>query len=153
MYKAIVRRVARGAYDKLSRGDFDALVEQFSPGVHFFFAGDHALAADLHGRDAAREWFERVGRVMPGLRLTPRQIVVSGWPWNTTVATYFGVHATLEDGSAYENTGMQLLRLRWGRVVEDLVYEDTQKLAAVLTRVAEGGVEEARAPALGTGGG
>ena len=30
---------------------------------------------------------------------------------------------------------MQLLRLRWGRVVEDLIFEDTLKLDAELRRM------------------
>jgi hypothetical protein len=30
---------------------------------------------------------------------------------------------------------MQLLRLRWGRVVEDLVFEDTLKLESELRRL------------------
>jgi hypothetical protein len=38
---------------------------------------------------------------------------------------------------------MQFLRLRWGRVVEDRLYEDTQKLAAVLERAPQPGTAEA----------
>ena len=32
------------------------------------------------------------------------------------------------DGSVYQNDVMQFLRLRWGKVVEDHLYEDTYKL-------------------------
>ena len=54
----------------------------------------------------------------------------------TTVATHLVISATLADGRPYSNEGMQLLRLRWGRVVEDLIFEDTLKLDAVLRRFA-----------------
>ena len=62
-------------------------------------------------------------------------MVVNGWPWNTVVATHLTISATLPDGRAYRNEGMQLLRLRWGRVVEDLIFEDTLKLDAELKRM------------------
>jgi hypothetical protein len=51
------------------------------------------------------------------------------------VATRFAVSATLPDGRPYTNEGMQYLRLRWGRAVEDYLYEDTKLLAAELERM------------------
>jgi hypothetical protein len=63
-------------------------------------------------------------------------VLVNGWPWRTVVASHLVITTTLPDGSPYRNEGMQLLRLRWGRVVEDLIFEDTLKLDAVLRRFA-----------------
>jgi hypothetical protein len=51
------------------------------------------------------------------------------------VATRFRVSATLPDGRPYTNEGMQFLRLRWGKAIEDYLYEDTNKLAAELERM------------------
>lgn len=77
--------------------------------------------------------------------MTPLTITVSGWPWDTVAATRFSVRATLPGGAIYRNEGMQLLRLRWGRVVEGRLYEDTQLLAAALASLARQGVAEAQA--------
>ena len=65
---------------------------------------------------------------VPDLKLEPVEIVVSGGPWNTRVATRFEVDSSLAGGGRYENVGMQFLRLRWGKAVEDRLYEDTQVL-------------------------
>ena len=80
-------------------------------------------------------------RLFPGIRIEPQTVVVNGWPWNTVVATHLAISATLADGRAYRNEGMQLLRLRWGRVVEDLIYEDTLKLDAELKRMQQADAE------------
>ncbi len=68
----------------------------------------------------------------PGIRFTVHHVIVQGWPWNTLVATRLSVAAPRTDGSMYQNEAIQLLRLRWGKVVEDHLYEDTYKLVVEL---------------------
>ena len=51
---------------------------------------------------------------------------------NTLVAIQLSVAAPRADGSMYRNEVMQFLHLRWGKVVEDRLYEDTYKLAGEL---------------------
>jgi ketosteroid isomerase-like protein len=135
MYKLIVKRIVRRAFGRLSEGDYEAVVKQFGPQSRFMFAGEHALGGERRGQQAVRQWFEEMLRLFPGIRIEPRDIVVNGWPWSTTVATHLVISATLADGRPYDNEGMQLLRLRWGRVVEDLIFEDTLKLAGELRRM------------------
>jgi ketosteroid isomerase-like protein len=45
------------------------------------------------------------------------------------------VSATLADGRPYANEGMQFMRLRWGKVLEDRLYEDTQAVARALDMI------------------
>ena len=70
----------------------------------------------------------------PGLRFEIHDVVVSGWPGNTVVATRFSVRGSLPDGRVYHNAGMQDTRLSWGWSVKDHIYEDTQRLATELQR-------------------
>jgi ketosteroid isomerase-like protein len=135
VYRLIVKRQLRRAYARLSKGDYESVLEDFSPSVEFEFAGSHELGGEQHGIGAVREVFQRIFDRFPDLRLEPKAIVVNGMPWNTVVAVRFTVNATVA-GEPYRNEGMQFLRLRYGRVVEDRLYEDTQKLAAALEQVA-----------------
>ena len=139
MYKSIVRRIVRRTFARLSAGDYEAVVRQFGPRTRFLFAGDHALGGERRGPEEARQWFQQMLRLFPGIRIEPQDVVVNGWPWRTVVATRLAITATLADGRPYRNEGMQLLRLRWGRVVEDLVFEDTLKLDAELRRMSDAG--------------
>ena len=134
MYKFFVKRKVRQAFAHLSAGDYESVVEQFRPQSRFYFAGDHALGADLRGQAAVREWFRAMQRRFPGIEIRPADVVVNGWPWNTTVATHLVISAPRAGGRTYRNEGMQLLRLSWGRIVEDLIFEDTQRIADELRR-------------------
>lgn len=135
MYKLIVKRIVRRTFRRLSAGDYEAVVRQFGPESRFVFSGDHALGGERRGPQAVRQWFNEVFERFPGLTIEPREVVVNGWPWSTVVATHLLISATLPDGRPYTNEGMQLLRLRWGRVVEDLIFEDTLKLDRELRRM------------------
>jgi ketosteroid isomerase-like protein len=145
MYYAMVRRTVEQGFRQFNQGDPEAILSKFAPSAHFRFFGDHAMAANLSTKPAIREWFARILRLFPGIQITPTDLKISGMPWDTLVVAQLAIDATLRDGRPYHNTAMQMLRLRWGRVVEDLVYEDTHILVVELLNMAREGVSEALA--------
>ncbi len=148
MYQWIFKRKIREGFEDISQGRFEKLLRQFSPEIEFSFPGDHAIAGQFHTRETVRQWFERVHRIFPGLHIEARNIFVSGLPWNAVVVTQFRISDRLLDGTLYQNQGVQVARIRWGRVVEDHLIEDTQLLTTILERVAKLGNAEASAPPL-----
>jgi ketosteroid isomerase-like protein len=134
MYKFIVRRIVRRTFARLSAGDYEGIVKQFRPESRFLFAGDHPLGGERRGQEEVREWFAEMLRRFPGIQIVPQEVIVNGWPWNTVIATHLVIRAPRAGGREYRNEGMQLLRLSWGRVVEDLVFEDTLALERELRR-------------------
>jgi ketosteroid isomerase-like protein len=132
LYSAIVRRNVRRSFQRLSDGAYEQVLRQFAPDVAFSFAGTHVLGGERRGVALVRGWFTQLYQTFPGIRFDVREVLVAGWPWDTRVATHFAVSAPRRDGSAYRNEGMQLARLRWGRIIEDRLYEDTQLLASEL---------------------
>lgn len=140
MYHAFVRTKVREGFALLSSGQLDALTGQFASDAVFSFPGEHRLGGERRGPQAIREWFVETLRLFPDFEVQPRTILVQGGPWRTRVATRFDVLATFPDGAPYRNEGMQLLELRWGRIHEDRLFEDTQLIAAALDRLAELGV-------------
>ena len=146
MYHAIVRAKLRAAFAETSRThDAEKTAAQFAPDAVLAFAGDSELGGERHGCAAIAAWFRRLFATFADFRLEPLTIVVNGPPWATTVATRFQVKATLPDGTAYANEGMQYVRLRWGRIVEDRIYEDTAKLERALAVVARHRADRAHA--------
>jgi len=67
----------------------------------------------------------------------PSTILVEGGPWRTRAASRFAVFATFPDGTPYRNEGMQRLEIRWGRIHQDRLFEDTQAVAEALARLSE----------------
>jgi ketosteroid isomerase-like protein len=129
MYAAIVRNIVRKGFRALSKGDYESVLRQFDDRVQFAFSGDSVLGGERVGIAEARAWFQLLYSLFPGIQFTTHQIVVQGWPWQTLVATRFSLTVRGLDDQVYENEGMQFLRLSWGRVLEDRLYEDTEKLA------------------------
>ena len=145
MYHSIVKRISRSAFEDLSDRNIEPLLERSAPDLYHTFAGEHALGGTRHSREAFRRWLERLYRLFPELRFDIREVIVSGTPWNTRLALSWTDRGVAADGEPYENEGIHLLRLKWGRLVELEANLDTQHLAGTLDRMAAAGIKEAAA--------
>lgn len=144
MYRAIVKKKVRDSFTALSRGEHEVVVRQLVPDVRYTFVGDHALGGTRSTADGVSRWFERVFRLFPGLRFVPRDVLVGGWPWDTTVLVVADVVGDAA-GEPYANRMSQRLSLSWGRIRSIETVEDTQLLVRTLERIAAAGVPEALA--------
>lgn len=145
IYRAIVKRKARGVFAALSRGDWKATTADLADDVHHVFPGANALGGERHSREAFEHWFERLYRLIPEIEFEVHDIAVRGWPWDTAVAIEWTDRGRGADGSPYENHGAHWIHLRWGKGTAVHAYLDTENLTRLLERVAASGVEEARA--------
>lgn len=135
MYRAIVAAIVRRTWRKVDESGPGAVVSMAAPDMAFTFVGDTAVSATLRGPAEFEAWFHSVADRLPGLRFAVRDVIVRGWPWNTQAAVRLDVSATLLDGTPYNNVAVQWIRLRWGRLTEDWVLEDTLKLHQTLQSV------------------
>jgi ketosteroid isomerase-like protein len=131
MLRAIVASQVRKGYGRVSTGRFDELLEDFADDAVFQMMGEHQLGGERRGKAAIREWFDEMHRLFPDLKLEPITVVASGPPWNIHAATRFRVTSAQAN---YVNEGMQFMHLRWAKVVEDRLFEDTQLLAEAIER-------------------
>ena len=145
LYRAIVKRKARGIFAALSRGDVEAVAADLADDVHHVFAGDNALGGERQYKAAFEEWLRRLYRLIPEIEFEVRNVAVRGWPWNTSVAIEWTDHGRAADGTPYVNEGAHWIRLRWGKATEIHGYLDTEKVTNLLEELAAAGVEEARA--------
>jgi ketosteroid isomerase-like protein len=124
MYRWTVARFLRFVYGKAFAGQDGLMMAATAPDVTFRFPGSSSFAATLTGREAVREWLARFMAFSP--RFEIRDIVVSGPPWNMTVAVRF------QDaiGSDYQNEGVEWLRIQWGRVRSLEVFLDTERVSS-----------------------
>jgi ketosteroid isomerase-like protein len=144
MYRAIVARRVRTAWERLEKGDYEYVLDQFAPAFTHSFAGEHALGGERSSRDRQRAWFERLFRLLPGIEFRVEDVLVRGWPPRTRAVALIGVRATVA-GRPYENEVAQTIDLRWGRITAIHNLEDTQRLDSALKRLADTGLHEARA--------
>ena len=145
LYKRIVKSRIRQAFDHVNNHRWDELMRSIAPNVHHRFGGNHAIGGQRHDRETLRLWFERLARVLPNLHLEIKHIWVTGWPWHTMVFVQWDGTATLLDGGPYSQHAIHVITLRWGKIHELDVFEDSQEVDRALTVQAAAGLEEAAA--------
>lgn len=145
MYNYFVKKLVRNSFDLVNRGQFDELLKSARPDVKHSFAGDHALGGIRNDRNAFKLWLQRLGRVMPGLFIQVENILVSGWPANTLAIVRWKATATLPNGERYLNKGVHFINIKWGKVSEIDVYEDTLAVFNGLNEQYNSGIIEAKA--------
>jgi ketosteroid isomerase-like protein len=125
----IVAPMLRRAVRRINAGDIGPMLSSFADDAVLVFPGDHSWSGEYRGKEAIRGFLERFVEV--GLRLEPHEILVKGWPWNTTVMLRFTNEARDESGNVvYANRGAIFARAAWGKIKYQEDYEDTQKVVA-----------------------
>ncbi len=150
MYHTIVKRRIATTFKRLDEGDFEFALSSIRDTIEHRFAGEHCLGGTRMSTPAMQLWFQRLFRLFPNLRFEMHSIAASGFPWNTTVVAEWTDRATPADGTPYVNSGVHVIRMRWGKVVSIHAYLDTKVLAETLDRMARNGIAEAIAsPIIG----
>jgi ketosteroid isomerase-like protein len=145
LYRSIVKKGIRLAFDHVNNRRWDELMRSISPGVHHRFGGDHAIGGERHDRETLRRWFERLARILPNLQLKINNIWVQGWPWHTMVFVQWDGTATLLNGEGYFQHAIHVITLRWGKIAALDVFEDSQAVDRALVAQAAAGLDEAAA--------
>ena len=123
--KMLTRFMAR-----LNAGDPGPLLRLDHRDIRFRFPGDSTWGGEIRGKEALSKWLERF--VASGLQIFPDEVVVRGWPWNTTIAIRGTDHLDVPgEGRVYENRYVIWGRIAWGLMREYEVYEDTQASKAL----------------------
>ncbi len=148
MYTKIVERICRKAFVAVNERNYEVLLSMCDPHITHRFGGSHALGGIRNNRDDLQRWFERLGRVVPSLTLTIEDIWVKGGPWKTTAIVRWTSTGIPLDGQPYENHGVHVVEMRWGKAVSIDANEDSQSVADLLQRQAAWGIEEAVAPPI-----
>ena len=145
MYKLIVKKIVLNNFLALSKGDFQPLLDTVSDNVEHHFLGDSSIGGYRKGKDKLQSWFERVFRLFPSLLFDVQNIIVSGMPWNTVVVIEWSAVVTPVKGKVYTNTGVHIIRLKWGKAIQISAYENADLVARACQIMIDEGVEEAGA--------
>lgn len=143
MYHAVIRAIVKNLFRALNKGDYEPILAGFAPEFEHWFVGTHALSGLRTSMPTTRAWYERLLKVFPNIKFDIRNIVVSGWPWNTLVAVEWTDSYTLLNGEKRTNCGVHMIRLVWGKGVSVHIYCDTELLLENLAIQKVGGIGEA----------
>jgi ketosteroid isomerase-like protein len=115
---------------RLRAGDIRLALALYANDVQMWFPGDNSWSGVYRGKKELKAWLERFARV--GIQIYPDEVVAAGPPWNTKVCIRGHDYVTSPEGqNVYENRYVIWAKLRWGRILEEETYEDTQKPKAL----------------------
>ncbi len=145
MYHRIVAGKVRQAFAEIGAGNYEAMIAGMAPRFTYRFYGEHALSGERHTAEALRRWWQRSFRLMHDPTFEVQDVVVSGWPWRTTIATMVSVRAQVAGDRPYQNVVMQFMTMKWGKITSVRTLEDTVVLQRALDAAAAAGTTEAHA--------
>jgi len=125
----LVRRMVTRNLVALNQGDVGPMLRMESPGVHFRFPGSSSWAIDAVGRDQVEAWLRRM--TATGLQHRAEDVVAVGPPWRMTLILRGTDRCDGPGGvTVYDNRYVIWATAKWGRITDYEVYEDTEKLTA-----------------------
>ncbi len=117
-------------------GDIAPTLRLDAPDVVLRFPGQSSWSGEFRGREQIRPWLQRF--VAVGLQIYPDEVAVTGWPWRSTICIRGTDDLRSEAGEVvYENRYVIWGHMRWGRLTDYEVYEDTEKAQALDVWLAE----------------
>lgn len=130
MVSWVTRQLISWVMSRTRAGDIRPTLALDAPDLTFTFPGSNSWSGTRHGRDAHRAWLERLVRV--GVMTGVDEVVAAGFPWNMTACVRGTSWRDTPAGERiYDNRYVIWAKLRWGRVQEYEVYEDTEKAQAL----------------------
>lgn len=148
MFHAIARRRIAALFEAVGRGDAAPVLASFERHFTHSFLGRSALGGTRHSLAATRLWYERLYRLLPGIRFDIAAITLAGPPWNTLAVVEWRESNDGADGVKTENFGCHVARISWGKLASLAICPDTAGLQATLDRLAAAGFAEAHAPPI-----
>ncbi|MBV9464499.1 MAG: hypothetical protein JO206_07400 [Solirubrobacterales bacterium] len=142
MVSWLAKQVISYAMSRTRAGDIGPTLRLEADHVRFTFPGRSSWGGVMEGKGEVERWLRRLTRV--GIQTYPDEVLVKGFPWRMTVCVRGHDHLRSSAGeTVYENRFVIWGRMRWGRITEYEVYEDTEKATALDGWLAE------HQPALG----
>jgi ketosteroid isomerase-like protein len=126
MQSWLAKRLISFLMKRTRDGDIRPTLMFDAPDVTLTFPGQNSWSGEHRGKDEVGRWLRRLTAV--GIQTFPDEVIATGFPWRTTVCVRG--HDFLHDADGalvYENRFVIWGRMKWGRLVEYEVYEDTHK--------------------------
>jgi ketosteroid isomerase-like protein len=128
MLSWIVGSIVRRSVDAMNSGDIRPTVRSFAKDAVLRFPGENSWAGEYRGRKEIEGFVRRF--VDSGLKIQVVDVVAKGSPWNMTVFVHLTDHLTTPTGErVYENSVVLYAKGRWGKIVEQEDFLDTQRVA------------------------
>jgi hypothetical protein len=127
MYSWLARPLLRRNLAKLNAGEAGPLIRMDAPDISFRFPGESSWATEVHSAADHAAWLSRLVEV--GVQIELDEVVAQGPPWRMTICVRARSFLDVGGERRYNNRAVMWGTIRWGKLHEYEVYEDTQETA------------------------
>lgn len=145
MYHAFVCRRVRALFDSVNDGRAAYVLANYAHEFEHICVGQHALGGRRTRIGPMLDWYARMYRLLPNVHFEVTKITPCGGPWKTVVLVEWVTTNLTPDGVQMTGTGVHMIHLRWGRMVQLFICPYADALSGPLEALARAGVAEARA--------
>ena len=147
MYKAAARMLIRRNIRALNSGRYGPALSMFTPDAQLTFPGQNSWSCQFRQPTLGREGFathrdrSEIEAFLKrycdlGIQMVAEDILVNGPPWNMRAALRARVWIDGDDGrDIYTNRAVVWVRCRWGKIISQEDYEDSERAAALDRRL------------------
>ena len=133
MIGAIILKLAlRGAMDDLNKRNKEKIIASFADDAVIIYPGKMSVSGVRKGKAAIKEFFDKYFDQFPEEHCVAKETYIKNilaLGLSNTIAIRFQKRITNKAGQTFENSGISVLTLRWGKVVEmQDFYFDVEKL-------------------------
>ena len=121
--------VVRRFFDAFNAGDIDAAFAKLSPDIQWTYYGPDPFAGSFHGHAGVKAFFDRVGKSIRIIEMTPRSLVGAG---NQVFGRGVEHSASLATGREYRVECAHVYQVRDGLMTRFEEFIDTAAVAGCL---------------------
>lgn len=129
MLNWLAKRLVQRAFDAMNAGDPTWALAMLADDARLVFPGTSTWGGEYRGRAEVERFARRC--IAQGIQYRVHDVLVKGPPWNMTLVYVVSDEARDASGSViYQNRAMEYCKLRWFKIVQQEVFEDTERTAA-----------------------
>ncbi|MEJ2635230.1 MAG: nuclear transport factor 2 family protein [Calditrichia bacterium] len=139
----IARKSIAGAFRALNRHDLAGFMSNWADDACFIYPGDISESGTFIGRSEVERWFENFFIQFPRIEFSIRDISVRdifATGGSNVVAVHWDLELTNRDGRKGENSGVTVITIRKGKVVQvkDYIFDLGEKFRLNWSAKSEG---------------
>ncbi|MFZ4815821.1 MAG: nuclear transport factor 2 family protein [Phototrophicaceae bacterium] len=149
MYYWILRQQLKTTFAGLNNHVVAAVTGGAAPDIEHVCFGDHSLGGTRYTVAGMGAWYERLFTIFPNSSFVVTNIITGDFPQNTHVGIEFVASLAAPDGKIHQVNVSEFITIKWAKVTKIVRYEDTQKIAQLLSLWSAAGVAAAAAKPIG----
>ena len=121
----LAKKLANNSFEAFNRGDIEKLMASWSEDAIYTFPGKTPISGETKGKEAIEAVHAKMLELFPQIHFTVKEVFVSNiFAMGSTnnIAVEYELTYTNHEGQKCHNSGVTIVRLKGGKVVESKEY-------------------------------